>query len=733
MNRVQNTKESISEYAHALRTLGGKCFPDLTVDALSKFLLGIFVNGIHQKYRVELLLRNPQTFEDAIAAAQQIESALSSVGSLAHTGLVSTTTEQTAQMDQLIKTVATLSRKINAQEGSSAAIGPQQSTIQATQSNPQIGPQFDQSPQFNLQFDSYKYQAVPTNTNQYQYQAVPLPPNPYYPQQNYDGYRSFPENNPPTFNPSTQSYCTNCRKFGHDTTRCWGREPPRYPQNWRGAPNNRQWISGPGRGQVPQNNYYGQPGSVPVYNFTRRNPPQGRGTYFSVPSVELSNQTSNSSIPNPIQLFDQMQPPIAMTTEASNSEQELTPEHKTILQACEQILKNKQQDIPSLTYQAKSPQTTQTCNQYSDQNVAGGLVQESSTSLVKETSNPEPFEPPKSTHEKLPRGFPIMTPEAKRAISKCTWTYPIIDSLGIPTNSSNTINSCVQTEPTDPLTEPAIFNHSDPLKQTVSCSTPSQPAPTSRKKQEKPVESVEPNVPSQKPSVKSWFKSLANGFKSLITKKHQKLDKSCNTLVTANTLDSDSSHIIETSDSDFEPSPEKVISFRQVEEVNTPEVDESDAESWLPPLVYQKMKGKIITNFLANRGSQKQSRSHSQKRKGRKSNNSQIRSSQQKQPSQSLSSNISDRAKEHVVESPTRISKDQICSNAMGPIGRFKDGTGSDAVGRDEHSEYSEDSEDFEKEMNPSEMNLSKMNPCETNPSVTLAERNDKTLEIVMK
>ncbi len=96
MNRVQNSEESISEYAYALCTLGGRCYSDLTIDALNKVLLGIFVNGIHQKYSLELVLKNPQTLDNAITAAQQIESALSNGGSLIHTGLESTTKEGTS-------------------------------------------------------------------------------------------------------------------------------------------------------------------------------------------------------------------------------------------------------------------------------------------------------------------------------------------------------------------------------------------------------------------------------------------------------------------------------------------------------------------------------------------------------------------------------------------------------------------------------------------------------------
>ncbi len=125
------------------------------------------------------------------------------------------------------------------------------------------------------------------------------------------------------------------------------------------------------------------------------------------------------------------------------------------------------------------------------------------------------------------------------------------------------------------------------------------------------------------------------------------------------------------------------------------------------------MKGKIIPDFLANHGSQKQPHSRSQERKGGKSKNSQTRNTPL---------NISDGAKEQVVKSLTRISKDRICSNATGPVGRFKDDMGNDTVSRAEYSESNEDSYDSEQEinfpeMNSSEMHFSKMKPSETNLS----------------
>ncbi len=60
------------------------------------------------------------------------------------------------------------------------------------------------------------------------------------------------------------------------------------------------------------------------------------------------------------------------------------------------------------------------------------------------------------------------------------------------------------------------------------------------------------------------------------------------------------------------------------------------------------------------------------------------------------------------------ISKDKVCNNTARPVGRFKDGRDSDAVGRDRCSENGDDSE---QEMILSEMNLSKMNSSETSLS----------------
>ncbi len=241
-----------------------------------------------------------------------------------------------------------------------------------------------------------------------------------------------------------------------------------------------------------------------------------------------------------------------------------------------------------------------------------------------------------------------------------------------------------------------------------------------------------PVEPKRKSTVKFWFKFLANGFKSFVTKKQKKLDKSCNTLVTASASES-SLEIFKThendSDSELEPITEKVMSFRKVEELDVPN-EESDTESCSPTPSYQKMSSEIISKFLTKHGKKKRPRSRSKCSKKRKS--------QQKQSSQGLPSNISDRAKEHAVESPTRITKDQVCSNTTRPVGRFKNGMGSDAVCRDEDSE---DSEDSENEMNLLDMNFSEMNSFErnssmkllNNPSLTSAERKNLCWEIGMK
>ncbi len=343
--------------------------------------------------------------------------------------------------------------------------------------------------------------------------------------------------------------------------------------------------------------------------------------------------------------------------------------------------------------------------------MAGSLIQclpsltrkESSDSLVNETSNLEQFEPPKTPYEKLSRErlkFPIMPPEEKKLIGDWTWT---VNSSDIPTSSSNTINSFVQIEPIDSLTEPVISTNSDPLKQTLSCTTPSiekekenslfvkteaRPKETVMKLEES-VKSVEPKVPSWKPSVKSWFKSLANSLfaasKTVIRKSKCKIQNPKSKTQNPNS-----------SDSEFELIPEKVTSYQKVEELDAPKVEESDVESCLPPPSYQDMKCEIITNFLAEHGKQKRPRSRSKR--------GQIQNSQQKQSCQSLPSNTSDRAEEQVAESPTRIPKDRVRSKVTGPVGRFKDSKGSDGGYKDE---YSEDNNEFAKEINPSETNSS--------------------------
>ncbi len=130
-----------------------------------------------------------------------------------------------------------------------------------------------------------------------------------------------------------------------------------------------------------------------------------------------------------------------------------------------------------------------------------------------------------------------------------------------------------------------------------------------------------------------------------------------------------------------------------------------NAESCLPPPLYQKLKRKIITQFLKKHGRQKRPRSRSK--------HSQIRNSQQRQSCRSLPLNINDGTEEQDVESRIRISRGRVGGNVTGPVGRFKDSIGRKGVCNNEHSE---DRNEFEKEMNPLDMNLSEMNLSETNP-----------------
>ncbi len=174
MSRVQFPKETISTYAHSLRMLGTQCYPNMDYDTLNGMLRGIFLSGIHHKYKIYLALNTPRTFDDAINAAQKIDIQLGGGPSLANTGFASTTVEQPVQMSILrnemeaqieaqVKAkmaiqmqaqvdaqearmeaqLEVLRKEMRAKEGSSAAIGSQQST---------------QNPQFNLQFDSYQHQ-----------------------------------------------------------------------------------------------------------------------------------------------------------------------------------------------------------------------------------------------------------------------------------------------------------------------------------------------------------------------------------------------------------------------------------------------------------------------------------------------------------------------------------------------------------------------------------------------
>ncbi len=372
----------------------------------------------------------------------------------------------------------------------------------------------------------------------------------------------------------------------------------------------------------------------------------------------------------------------------------------------------------------------------------------------------ELFKPPEPPYEKFsqePLKSSTMPPEKKKLNNGIPWTYmkdgwtytvPMINSEGILTDSSNTYSpldlNCDYTEPIDSLPlSPIVSTNSDSLKEIVSCTTPSAKTEkenssfvkSTRPKEAvmKPEESMTPVEPKRKSTVKSWFKSLTSLFKSPVT---GSTVESPVEIFEASENNSLSSQIIEPSDSELELPLEKVTSFRKVEKLDASEVEESDTELPLPPFMYQKMKGKIITEFLANRGSQKQSRS--QKKKGRKSKNSQMQSSQQKQPCQSLPANISNRAKEQIAESPTNISKNvskgKVCSNTMRPVGRFKDDMSSDTVSRDEDSEHNKDSDDSEQEINSSETEtVESLTKLLDNPSLTSAQRQNLCSKIAWK
>ncbi len=310
----------------------------------------------------------------------------------------------------------------------------------------------------------------------------------------------------------------------------------------------------------------------------------------------------------------------------------------------------------------------------------------------------------------------------------------------MPSLTRQESSDSLSTEPIDSLPfSPIVSINFDPPKETVSCTTPSQPTPTSEKNQEKPVKPIETKVPSLKPPKKSWFKSLASLFKSPVT---GNAVESPVEIIEASENDSVSSQVIETSNSEFELPLEKVTSFLQIEELNASKVEELEVESCLPPLLDPNTKREIITDFLdkhdyhkRKKGKQKSPRSCSKRSKKQ--------NSQQKPSSQSLPITViglrynGDRTEKQVTEPPTNssknVSKDRVCSNATGPVGRFKNSLGSGVVSRDEYSEHNADSEDSgefqtcSEEMIPSETSLSNMNSSDTNPSVKLLNNSSLT------
>ncbi len=142
------------------------------------------MNGVHQKYRMQLVMSKPLTFDDAISNAQQIDFAFSGEIPLVHTGLTSMPTAQLTQIDLLREEInafkqekiqekeliemreelSTLRKGMKSKEGSSAAIGSQQSTLQAAQLNPQLVLNSQMSPQFSPQCNPYQFQAAHKKT-----------------------------------------------------------------------------------------------------------------------------------------------------------------------------------------------------------------------------------------------------------------------------------------------------------------------------------------------------------------------------------------------------------------------------------------------------------------------------------------------------------------------------------------------------------------------------------------
>ncbi len=108
MGKQQQPRQTITSYANHLRVLGHQCYSNFDQNVVDRILKDIFVNGVLPKYRKEVMLKNPETLREAIDAALQVDSALTSTASSAYSGVATDSQSiemqvMREQLDQLLR------------------------------------------------------------------------------------------------------------------------------------------------------------------------------------------------------------------------------------------------------------------------------------------------------------------------------------------------------------------------------------------------------------------------------------------------------------------------------------------------------------------------------------------------------------------------------------------------------------------------------------------------------
>ncbi len=256
MKRKQGSRESISAYVTALRNLSSRSFNGQDPVILDQMLHGISMEGVLPRYRMPLVIKSPPTFKEAIDIAIDLEACLTTeLGAVAATSQTSDST--TAQLCQNVQDLCQMVTKLVLNQ-EPPKLGIQRVTV-PNHGYGEAQPSQAPSPNYPYPYPQPSYQFP------YQPTTVPLPPNPYYPQQNSEGFRSFPENSSPRFR-----FCTNCQKGGHDNAQCWSR---------RGRPPNSNQS-------MPKNT--GSQGTDPSKCIVYRYPPQNQNRTTNQPQPTQS-------------------------------------------------------------------------------------------------------------------------------------------------------------------------------------------------------------------------------------------------------------------------------------------------------------------------------------------------------------------------------------------------------------------------------------------------------------